>query len=263
MVYFHFSLTAGSEGDLASSSEGDEVSRLVLHSGQTSGHCSPFNRRQFPRDSGCYDAHKNPTSRRNVSPESSMATKISRENNLDGSAQSKIGVGNVTGDGGNTLTDVKDDFHPNIPIGGSLLTQKEGQFDKSPLLRGGSARAIGKRSNFGETVVIEEACEGNQKLGMVKYVVGGNADLGLEAARDVATALSQRGCLSEKSSDSGVSSSSISSAPPPRDKSLATGTAPSQTSVSPTKNQFGNFTRTPATSQTTAKAQGNASSEYP
>ncbi|KAL2711770.1 SAM and SH3 domain-containing protein 1-like isoform X2 [Vespula squamosa] len=250
------------EGDLASSSEGDEVSRLVLHSGQTSGHCSPFNRRQFPRDSGCYDAHKNPTSRRNVSPESSLATKISRENNLDGSAQSKIAAGNVTGEG-NTLTDVKDDFHPNIPIGGSLLTQKEGQFDKSPLLRGGSARAIGKRSNFGETVVIEEACEGNQKLGMVKYVVGGNTDLGLEAARDVATALSQRGCLSEKSSDSGVSSSSISSAPPPRDKSLATGTGPSQTSVSPTKNQFGNFTRTTATIQTTAKTQGNASSEYP
>ncbi|XP_035723712.1 uncharacterized protein LOC118442344 isoform X4 [Vespa mandarinia] len=256
-------LQSGSEGDLASSSEGDEVSRLVLHSGQTSGHCSPFNRRQFPRDSGCYDAHKNPTSRRNVSPESSMTTKISRENNLDSSAQSKIAAGNVTGEGGNTLTDVKDDFHPNIPIGGSLLTQKEGQFDKSPLLRGGSARAIGKRSNFGETVVIEEACEGNQKLGMVKYVVGGNTDLGLEAARDVTTALSQRGCLSEKSSDSGVSSSSISSAPPPRDKSLATGTGPSQTSVSPTKNQFGNFTRTPVTSQTTAKAQGNASSEYP
>ncbi|XP_046831824.1 uncharacterized protein LOC124954840 isoform X3 [Vespa velutina] len=256
-------LQSGSEGDLASSSEGDEVSRLVLHSGQTSGHCSPFNRRQFPRDSGCYDAHKNPTSRRNVSPESSMTTKISRENNLDSSAQSKIAAGNVTGEGGNTLTDVKDDFHPNIPIGGSLLTQKEGQFDKSPLLRGGSARAIGKRSNFGETVVIEEACEGNQKLGMVKYVVGGNTDLGLEAARDVTTALSQRGCLSEKSSDSGVSSSSISSAPPPRDKSLATGTGPSQTSVSPTKNQFGNFTRTPVTSQTTAKVQGNASSEYP
>nr|XP_050862383.1 SAM and SH3 domain-containing protein 1-like isoform X1 [Vespula vulgaris] len=255
-------LQSGSEGDLASSSEGDEVSRLVLHSGQTSGHCSPFNRRQFPRDSGCYDAHKNPTSRRNVSPESSMATKISRENNLDSSAQSKIAAGNVTGEG-NALTDVKDDFHPNIPIGGSLLTQKEGQFDKSPLLRGGSARAIGKRSNFGETVVIEEACEGNQKLGMVKYVVGGNTDLGLEAARDVATALSQRGCLSEKSSDSGVSSSSISSAPPPRDKSLATGTGPSQTSVSPTKNQFGNFTRTPATTQTAAKTQGNASSEYP
>ncbi|XP_043504147.1 SAM and SH3 domain-containing protein 1-like isoform X2 [Polistes fuscatus] len=255
-------LQSGSEGDLASSSEGDEVSRLVLHSGQTSGHCSPFNRRQFPRDSGCYDAHKNPTSRRNVSPESSIGTKISRENNLDGSVQNKITAGNVTGDG-NSLADIKDDFHPNIPIGGSMLSQKEGQFDKSPLLRGGSGRAIGKRSNFGETVVIEETCEGNQKLGMVKYVVGGTTDLGLEAAREVATALSQRGCLSEKSSDSGVSSSSISSAPPPRDKSLVTATCTAPTSVSPTKNQFGNFTRTPPISQTSSKTQGNASSEYP
>ncbi|KAK2583248.1 hypothetical protein KPH14_009262 [Odynerus spinipes] len=250
-------LQSGSEGDLASSSEGDEVSRLVLHSGQTSGHCSPFNRRQFPRDSGCYDAHKNP--RRNISPESSMATKLSRENNLDCSAQSKTCGGNAAGEG-NTLADMKDDFHPNIPIGGTLITQKEGQFDKSPLLRGGSGRAIGKRGNFGETVVIEEACEGNQKLGMVKYVVGVNSELGLEAAT-VATGLSQRGCLSEKSSDSGVSSSSISSAPPPRDKSLATSIVPS--SVSPTKNQFGIFTRTPSTSQTSAgKTQGSAS-EYP
>ncbi|XP_014608683.1 PREDICTED: uncharacterized protein LOC106789193 isoform X2 [Polistes canadensis] len=259
-------LQSGSEGDLASSSEGDEVSRLVLHSGQTSGHCSPFNRRQFPRDSGCYDAHKNPTSRRNVSPESSIGTKmISRENNLDGSLQNKITGGSVTGDG-NALADlVKDDFHPNIPIGGSMLSQKEGQFDKSPLLRGGSGRAIGKRSNFGETVVIEETCEGNQKLGMVKYVVGGTTDLGLEAAREVATALSQRGCLSEKSSDSGVSSSSISSAPAPRDKSLVTATCTTAppTSVSPTKNQFGNFTRTPPITQTSSKNQGNASSEYP
>ncbi|KAI4481098.1 hypothetical protein M0804_009724 [Polistes exclamans] len=259
-------LQSGSEGDLASSSEGDEVSRLVLHSGQTSGHCSPFNRRQFPRDSGCYDAHKNPTSRRNVSPESSIGTKmISRENNLDSSLQNKMTGGNVTGDG-NALADlVKDDFHPNIPIGGSMLSQKEGQFDKSPLLRGGSGRAIGKRSNFGETVVIEETCEGNQKLGMVKYVVGGTTDLGLEAAREVATALSQRGCLSEKSSDSGVSSSSISSAPAPRDKSLVTATCTTAppTSVSPTKNQFGNFTRTPPITQTSSKNQGNASSEYP
>ncbi|XP_015172618.1 PREDICTED: uncharacterized protein LOC107064441 isoform X2 [Polistes dominula] len=257
-------LQSGSEGDLASSSEGDEVSRLVLHSGQTSGHCSPFNRRQFPRDSGCYDAHKNPTSRRNVSPESSLGTKISRENNLDGSIQNKITAGNVSGDG-NSLADVKDDFHPNIPIGGSMLSQKDGQFDKSPLLRGGSGRAIGKRSNFGETVVIEESCEGNQKLGMVKYVVGGGGttDLGLDAAREVATALSQRGCLSEKSSDSGVSSSSISSAPPPRDKSLVTATCTAPTSVSPTKNQFGNFNRTQTISQTSSKNQGNASSEYP
>lgn len=248
-------LTAGSEGDLASSSEGDEVSRLVLTSGQTSGHCSPFNRRQFPRDSGCYDAHKNTTSRRTISPESTAtSTKLSRENNLDGPATTTKNTtgGAIAAEGG--LTDAKDSFHPNIPISSSVANQKEGsQFEKSPLLRGGNVRYIAKRGNFGDTVVIEDACESSQKLGaMVKYVVGGTSDLGLESAGNV-TGLSQRGCLSEKSSDSGVSSSSISSAPPPRDKMLASASAASD---SPTKS-FGNFTRASPTSQGGSKSQNN------
>ncbi|XP_067214353.1 SAM and SH3 domain-containing protein 1 isoform X6 [Linepithema humile] len=246
-------LTAGSEGDLASSSEGDEVSRLVLTSGQTSGHCSPFNRRQFPRDSGCYDAHKNTTSRRTISPESTTtSTKLSRENNLDSATTAtKSTGGTIATEGG--LADAKDNFHPNIPISSSVASQKEGQFEKSPLLRGGNVRYIAKRGNFGETVVIEDACEGSQKLGgMVKYVVGGTSDLGLETTGNV-TGLSQRGCLSEKSSDSGVSSSSISSAPPPRDKMLASASAASD---SPTKS-FGNFTRASPTSQGGSKNQNN------
>ncbi|XP_011639566.1 uncharacterized protein LOC105428776 isoform X1 [Pogonomyrmex barbatus] len=247
-------LQSGSEGDLASSSEGDEVSRLVLTSGQTSGHCSPFNRRQFPRDSGCYDAHKNTTSRRTISPESTTtSSKLSRENNLDGATAVTKNTSSVDADGG--LTDAKDNFHPNIPISGSVTSQKEGQFEKSPLLRGGNVRYIAKRGNFGETVVIEDACEGGQKLGgMVKYMVGGTSDLGLEGTGNV-TGLSQRGCLSEKSSDSGVSSSSISSAPPPRDKVLAT---VSTTSDSPTKN-FGSFSRASPTSQSGSKSQNDGS----
>ncbi|XP_032690869.1 SAM and SH3 domain-containing protein 1-like isoform X4 [Odontomachus brunneus] len=246
-------LQSGSEGDLASSSEGDEVSRLVLTSGQTSGHCSPFNRRQFPRDSGCYDAHKNTTSRRTISPESTTTSaKMSRENNLDSatSASAKNAVGGAAATEG---ADPKDDFHPNIPITGATVSQKEGQFEKSPLLRSGNVRFIAKRGNFGETVVIEDACEAGQKLGgMVKYVVGGSSDLGLEATGNVA-GLGQRGCLSEKSSDSGVSSSSISSAPPPRDKVLASA---STASDSPTKS-FGSFTRASPTSQSGSKGQSN------
>lgn len=238
--------TAGSEGDLASSSEGDEVGRLAPTSSQTSGHCSPFNRRQFPRDSGCYDAHKNPT-RRTVSPETS---KVSRENNLDVSVQGKC-----AGTDGMPLSEPKDDFHPNIPISGTI--QKEQPFEKSPLLRGGNVRFIAKRGNFGETVVIEDACENAHKLGMVKYVVGGNNDLGLGCETGNATvSLSQRGCLSEKSSDSGVSSSSLSSAPPPRDKNLVATAA----SDSPTKN-FGNFSRNSPTSHAiAAKNQSNDAS---
>ncbi|XP_011878389.1 PREDICTED: SAM and SH3 domain-containing protein 1-like isoform X3 [Vollenhovia emeryi] len=246
-------LQSGSEGDLASSSEGDEVSRLVLTSGQTSGHCSPFNRRQFPRDSGCYDAHKNTTSRRTISPESTTtSSNLSRENNLD-SATAVTKNTNSTGATDSGLTDAKDDFHPNIPISSAIASQKEGQFEKSPLLRGGNVRYIAKRGNFGDTVVIEDACEGGQKLGgMVKYMVGGTSDLALESTGNV-TGLSQRGCLSEKSSDSGVSSSSISSAPPPRDKVLATASAASD---SPTKN-FGTFSRASPTSQGGNKSQNN------
>ncbi|XP_018400264.1 PREDICTED: SAM and SH3 domain-containing protein 1-like [Cyphomyrmex costatus] len=245
-------LQSGSEGDLASSSEGDEVSRLVLNSGQTSGHCSPFNRRQFPRDSGCYDAHKNTTSRRAISPESTTtSSKLSRENNLDSATAITKNTSGAGGTDGN-LTDTKDDFHPNIPISSSVASPKDNQFDKSPLLRGGNVRYIAKRGNFGETVVIEDGCESSQKLGgMVKYMVGGTSDLGLESTGNV-TGLSQRGCLSEKSSDSGVSSSSISSAPPPRDKVLATTSA---TSDSPTKT-FGSFSRASPTSQG-AKSQNN------
>ncbi|XP_012289035.1 uncharacterized protein LOC105704408 isoform X2 [Orussus abietinus] len=224
-------LQSGSEGDLASSSEGDEVSRLALTSGQTSGHCSPFGRRQFPRDSGCYDAHKNPT-RRATSPE---GKKLTRENNLDSSGQAKCPD--------NPALEAKEDFHPNIPITGGV--PKETQFEKSPLLRGGNVRFIAKRGNFGETVVIEDANESGHKMSMVKYVVGGSSDLGLGCESGNATAtLGQRGCLSEKSSDSGVSSSSLSSAPPPRDKALVAAAA----ADSPTKS-FGNFSRGSPTSQ--------------
>ncbi|XP_011268369.1 uncharacterized protein LOC105258653 isoform X4 [Camponotus floridanus] len=244
-------LQSGSEGDLASSSEGDEVSRLVLTSGQTSGHCSPFNRRQFPRDSGCYDAHKNTTSRRTISPESTTTSvKLSRENNLDSASTAATKSGAATAEGG--LADSKDDFHPNIPISGPV-ERKESQFEKSPLLRGGNVRYIAKRGTFGETVVIEDACEAGPKLGgMVKYMVGGTGDLGLENTGNVA-GLGQRGCLSEKSSDSGVSSSSISSAPPPRDKVLA---STSVLSDSPTKS-FGSFTRASPTSQAGSKTQNS------
>lgn len=221
---------AGSEGDIASSSEGDDISRLVLTSGHMSGHCSPFSRRQFPRDSGCYDAHKNST-RRNKSPE--ILAKPSRENNLDSSSQSKC-----TTDA-SALSESKEDYHPNIPAPNS--GHKDPQFDKSPALRTGNVRYIAKRGSYGETVVIENACDDGHKL--IKYVVGSGRDLGLETV-----SASQKGCFSEKSSDSGFSSSSISSAPLSRDKTLSSTIA----SDSPTKS-FANFTRNSPTSHNITK----------
>lgn len=110
-------------------------------------------------------------------------------------------------------------------------------------------RFIAKRGNFGESVVIEDG-DVSHKHGIVKYMVG-NSDLGLENAS--AIGLSQRGCLSEKSSDSGVSSSSLSSAPPPRDKNLAVASATEQSK------SFIHLSRNSPTSQstTTLKSQYN------
>nr|CAD7400033.1 unnamed protein product [Timema poppensis] len=63
--------------------------------------------------------------------------------------------------------------------------------------------------------IIEESCETNPKLTMVKYVVGGSSDLGLGCeSGNVNMGSGRGGCFSEKSSDSGVSSSSLSSANP-------------------------------------------------
>ncbi|XP_049832873.1 uncharacterized protein LOC126273339 isoform X5 [Schistocerca gregaria] len=60
--------------------------------------------------------------------------------------------------------------------------------------------------------IIEDTCETNAKLTMVKYVVGGSSDLGLGCESGNIVTGGGRGCsFSEKSSDSGVSSSSLSS----------------------------------------------------
>ncbi|XP_046420684.1 uncharacterized protein LOC124302376 isoform X1 [Neodiprion virginianus] len=245
-------LHSGSEGDLASSSEGDDMTRLALSSGQTSGHCSPFSRRQFPRDSGCYDAHKN--SNRRGTSESPESKKLSRENNLDLNAGPQVKGGDIAG---GIIEAKSDNFLPNIPVsgsnpGGAGVGGAHGQFER-PVLRGGNVRFVAKRANcppnFADpSVVIEDSCEGSHKLSMVKYVVGGSSDLGLGCESGNASAsLGQRGCLSEKSSDSGVSSSSLSSAPPPRDKALAA----TAVTESPTKT-FSNFNRGSPTSQGSA-----------
>lgn len=73
-------------------------------------------------------------------------------------------------------------------------------------------------------VVSEDACEANTKLTMVKYVVGGNSDLGLGCESGNIVSMGRGGCcLSEKSSDSGVSSSSVSSANPKENSSRKEG----------------------------------------
>lgn len=245
------------------------MNRLALTSGQTSGHCSPFSRRQFPRDSGCYDAHKNST-RRTISPDN--ADKLTRENNLDTGISNIVKCSSTSNPNNGIINETKDDYHPNIPISGTV--PKEGQFDKSPQLRSAAAAAavatatnvrfIAKRRNFGDTVVIggDEINSINNKIGITKYGITGNNDIGIscDAVNNTVGCLSQQrgGCLSEKSSDSGVSSSSISSTPIPRDKNIANNTAIVD---SPTKT-FTNFSRASPTNSQNSNSKGQNDASY-
>lgn len=188
-------------------------------------------------------------------------------------------------EGGSTMAELKDDFHRNIPIVGGSASRDCHAFEKSASqLRGpsapGNVRFIAKRGNFGDTVVIGEEAAAHKLPPMSsKYGLGVCGDLGIgceSACVTTPSGLGQRGCLSEKSSDSGVSSSSLSSAPTPRDKGLGgpaghpTGAAGAPTSTivatsapadSPTKN-FGNLPRGSPTSQASASKGNNETSTY-
>lgn len=81
-------------------------------------------------------------------------------------------------------------------------------------------------ADSGTVIVSEDSCETNTKLTMVKYVVGGSSDLGLGCESGNVMGMGRGGCcLSEKSSDSGVSSSSLSSANPKENCSRKEGRA--------------------------------------
>lgn len=216
-------ISAGSEGDIAgSSSEGDDRA-LRMEAGGT---CSPFGRRQFPRDSGCYDAalksshQKHHTSPQGESDTSDNAGFCDNTNNLDSVVEqcnNEI-LARVRQAQKNSLN-LKEElsYQPNIPnIPNSSSTDKLQKKPKDsyvsvhgqttlidPCRRNMLNRASGRKYN-------EELCEADQKLTSVKYVVGGGSELGLNENSSINVL--GRSCLSEKSSDSGVSSSSLSSA---------------------------------------------------
>ncbi|XP_018575486.1 uncharacterized protein LOC108914213 [Anoplophora glabripennis] len=216
------SFTAGSEGDIAgSSSECDEHHRLTREAG---GKCSPFGRRQFPRDSGCYDAPlKSTRQNQHASPQGESDTSDSagfsdNRNNLDSVVEqcnNEI-LARVRQAQKNSIN-LKEElsYQPNIPsnaIPGGEQPRKPK--DSYVSVRGQTTlvdpcrrnnvlnRGASGRKN------LEEQCEADQKLTSVKYVVGGGgADLDGGTPNSIG-----RSCLSERSSDSGVSSSSLSSA---------------------------------------------------
>lgn len=241
---------AGSEGDIAgSSSEGDDQNRGLMLT--ASGTCSPFGRRQFPRDSGCYDAslkstrvqhHACPHEESDTSDQAGVF--CDNSNNLDSVVQQCSSEILARVKQAQNITKVKDEcvpsYHPNIPVMSSNVVNSpsveklprtkdsyvgaHGQtmlYD--PMKRNVLSRNSSRKLSAGasSSAVIEDSCEADQKLTVVKYVVGGSSDMGLGCeSGNIASPLSRGGsgggsgggCLSEKSSDSGVSSSSLSSA---------------------------------------------------
>lgn len=207
----------GSEGEIAgSSSECDEHRSFSRETGE-----SPFGRRQFPRDSGCYDASlKSVRPNQLISPQGGSDTSDSagfsdNKNNLDSIVEQcnneiLARVRQAQKNSKNLKEELS--YHPNIPNSASAELQKKtkdsyvsvhGQISLVDPCRKNNINWASGRKN------LEEICEADQKLTSVKYVVGGANDLNMESGN---LNILGRSCLSEKSSDSGVSSSSLSSA---------------------------------------------------
>lgn len=206
--------------------------------------CSPFGRRQFPRDSGCYDAsvksgrlqhHSSPQEESDAS--SDQVGFCDNTNNLDSVVQqcSNEILARVKQAQNNSKSSLKDEcvssYLPNIPVlsnnvANSPSVEKLPRTKDSyvgahgqtmlvdPIKRSVINRSSGRKVSAGtSSAAAEDICEADQKLTVVKYVVGGSSDLGLGCeSGNIVSSLNRGGCLSEKSSDSGVSSSSLSSA---------------------------------------------------
>lgn len=218
---------AGSEGDVAgSSSEGDEHNKCrALGMGGT---CSPFERRQFPRDSGCYDASlKSSQQMHHTSPQDESDTSDNNgfcdtTNNLDSVVEqcnNEI-LARVRQAQKNALN-LKEDaaYQPNIPNSSSTekIQQKAkdtyvGIHGQTTLIDPCRRNLLNRSSYRKNNLSSEDTCEADQKLTTVKYVVGGSNELPLADSGTTGNLVGRGGCLSEKSSDSGVSSSSLSSA---------------------------------------------------
>lgn len=256
-MYLLYLTFAGIEGDIhGSSSEGDDTKRVMTHQMD-----SPFGRRQFPRDSGCYDAplhiKTSPLIHRsdNSDHEQNSSDNASNSpNNLDAVVQqcsNEIMKRVESAQQALKMNTIKDDrieqYHPNIPVPNSIVSGSIGNekcvrtMDSYVVARGQtvsvepsrsrsniisraalrkntipsllkSGSSSNSRSPSGgahqQSQAVEDICESDHKLNVVKYVVGNSSNNSSQEGSG-----SGGGCLSEKSSDSGVSSSSLSSAP--------------------------------------------------
>uniref|UniRef100_A0A1Y1LAL0 Sterile alpha motif domain-containing protein 5 n=1 Tax=Photinus pyralis TaxID=7054 RepID=A0A1Y1LAL0_PHOPY len=228
-VQFLHDLDSGSEGDVAgSSSEGDEHNKCRIMN--VGGTCSPFERRQFPRDSGCYDASlKSSTKVHHISPQDESDTSDNNgfcdtTNNLDSVVeQCNNEILARVRQAQKNVINLKEEapYQPNItnlPNSSSADKIQQKAKDTYVGIHGQTTlidpcrRNLLNRGSYRKNTNIEDSCEADQKLTTVKYVVGANNELSLGEGGNTGNMAGRGGCLSEKSSDSGVSSSSLSSA---------------------------------------------------
>ncbi|KAK5649394.1 hypothetical protein RI129_000423 [Pyrocoelia pectoralis] len=228
-VQFLHDLDSGSEGDVAgSSSEGDEHNKCRIMG--VGGTCSPFERRQFPRDSGCYDASlKSSAQMHHASPQDESDTSDNNgfcdtSNNLDSVVeQCNNEILARVRQAQKNVINLKEDaaYQPNItnlPNSSSADKIQQKAKDTYVGIHGQTTlidpcrRNLLNRGSYRKNTNIEDSCEADQKLTTVKYVVGANNELSLGEGGNAGNMVGRSGCLSEKSSDSGVSSSSLSSA---------------------------------------------------
>ncbi|XP_076259557.1 uncharacterized protein LOC143195919 isoform X2 [Rhynchophorus ferrugineus] len=190
-------LDSGSEGDIAGSSSENDDQRQ---------HRTNFGRRHFPRDSGCYDAHK----RSHLSPQSDTSDHMDK-NNLDSVVEqcnNEI-LARVRQSQKNHINTKEElTYELNIPP----LTLERKTKDSYVTMHGQTSLVDPcKRNVLNKKKIMDDFCEADQKFSSVKFVVGS------ELSEQGSLNILGKSCLSEKSSDSGVSSSSLSSTLKERD----------------------------------------------
>lgn len=184
--YWDIIFLAGSEADAAgSSSEGDDCLRV----GSRRPPFSPF-RRHFPRDSGCYDASGTPV-HIETSPQIHRAPDECKRN-----AANRLST--TEGDNLDSVVQKCSDEILKRVENAKLMSARDDLIERCP------AGFQSSQQNNRQTPRVAR-----------KGLLGGNND-----DRFIGNESNTRGggtCLSEKSSDSGVSSSSLSSAPTHRE----------------------------------------------
>lgn len=199
--HHHHIKGGGSGGSSSSSHPGSNQHHSQHHHQQQQQQTSPFGRRHFPRDSGCYEGSPVPSANNLQNNQNSTSS-----HHLNSSSSG-------TGTGGTTTTNssASDNDTNNLD---SVVAQCSSEILKRV------ERASKFQGGGGGAGTMNRITSGSKKGGLLGGMAGGD-DLTIRSSSGGATNANSGtvvgggggGALSEKSSDSGVSSSSLSSGP--------------------------------------------------